>query len=160
MVGYAFMGAAHSQAWRTAPHVFGLPRRPVLAALCGRDEVAVRAAAERYGFTSVATDWRALLDRDDVQLIDVCTPGNSHAEISIAALDAGKHVLCEKPMANTVAEAAARARARGVRAMVGFNYRRVPAIALARQLVAAGRIGTIRHVRSSYLQDWLVDPSF
>jgi predicted dehydrogenase len=166
MVGYAFMGAAHSQAWRTAPHVFGLPRRPVLAALCGRDEVAVRAAAERYGFTSVATDWRALLDRDDVQLIDVCTPGNSHAEISIAALDAGKHVLCEKPMANTVAEAAAmaaaaeRARARGVRAMVGFNYRRVPAIALARQLVAAGRIGTIRHVRASYLQDWLADPAF
>jgi predicted dehydrogenase len=166
MVGYAFMGAAHSQAWRTAPHVFGLPRRPVLAALCGRDEVAARAAAERYGFTSVATDWRALLDRDDVQLIDVCTPGNSHAEISIAALDAGKHVLCEKPMANTVAEAAAmaaaaeRARARGVRAMVGFNYRRVPAIALARQLVAAGRIGTIRHVRSSYRQDWLADPAF
>ena len=166
MAGYAFMGAAHSHAWRTAPHVFGLPLRPVLAALCGRDEVAVRAAAQRYGFSSVETDWRALLDRDDVQLIDVCTPGDSHAEIAIAALAAGKHVLCEKPLANTVAEAEAmaaaaqRARARGAVAMVGFNYRRVPAIALARELVAAGRIGLIRHVRASYLQDWLADPAF
>jgi predicted dehydrogenase len=166
MVGYAFMGAAHSHAWRTAPHVFDLPGRPVLAVLCGRDEAAARAAAGRYGFASVATDWRALLDRDDVQLIDVCTPGESHAEISIAALDAGKHVLCEKPLANTVAEAEAmaaaaqRARARGAVAMAGFNYRRVPAIALARQLVADGRIGAIRHVRASYLQDWLVDPGF
>ena len=166
MVGYAFMGAAHSHAWRTAPHVFGLPLRPVLAALCGRDEAAARAAAQRYGFASVETDWRALLGRDDVQLIDVCTPGDSHAEISIAALDAGKHVLCEKPLANTVAEAEAmaaaaeRARARGVRAMAGFNYRRVPAIALARDLVASGRLGAIRHVRASYLQDWLADPAF
>jgi len=166
MAGYAFMGAAHSHAWRTAPHVFDLPLRPVLAALCGRDEAAARAAAHRYGFASVETDWRALLDRDDVQLIDVCTPGDSHAEISIAALDAGKHVLCEKPLANTVAEAEAmaaaaqRARARGVRAMAGFNYRRVPAIALARHLVASGRLGAIRHVRASYLQDWLADPAF
>jgi predicted dehydrogenase len=166
MAGYAFMGAAHSHAWRTAPHVFGLPLRPVLAALCGRDEAAARAAAKRYGFASVETNWRALLDRDDVQLIDVCTPGDSHAEISIAALDAGKHVLCEKPLANTVAEAEAmaaaaeRARAQGIRAMAGFNYRRVPAIALARDLVAGGRLGAIRHVRASYLQDWLADPAF
>jgi predicted dehydrogenase len=166
MVGYAFMGAAHSHAWRTAPHVFDLPLRPVMAALCGRDPAAVRAAAERYGWASAVTDWHALLGRDDVQLIDVCTPGDLHAEISIAALDAGKHVLCEKPVANTVAEAeamaeaAARAAARGIRAMVGFNYRRVPAIALARQLVAAGRLGPVRHFRASYLQDWLVDPSF
>jgi predicted dehydrogenase len=146
--------------------VFGLPLRPVLTALCGRDAAATAAAAQRYGFRATETDWRALLDRRDVQLIDVCTPGDSHAEISIAALDAGKHVLCEKPMANTVAEAEAmaaaaqRAQARGVRAMVGFNYRRVPAIALARQLVTGGRIGAIRHVRASYLQDWLADPAF
>jgi predicted dehydrogenase len=166
MAGYAFMGAAHSQAWRTAPHVFGLPLRPVLAVLCGRDPAATAAAAQRYGFAATETDWRALLDRDDVQLIDVCTPGDSHAEISIAALDAGKHVLCEKPLANTVAEAEAmaaaaqRARDRGAAAMVGFNYRRVPALALARQLVADGRIGPIRHVRASYLQDWLADPAF
>ena len=166
MVGYAFMGAAHSQAWRTAPHVFDLPLRPVLAALCGRDRAATEAAAQRYGFGGVETDWRALLDRDDVQLIDVCTPGDSHAEISVAALEAGKHVLCEKPLANTVAEAeamaaaAARAQARGIRSMVGFNYRRVPALALARELIASGRVGEIRHVRASYLQDWLADPAF
>ena len=166
MVGYAFMGAAHSQAWRTAPHAFGLPLRPVLTALCGRDRAATEAAAQRYGFGRVETDWRALLDRDDVQLVDVCTPGDSHAEISIAALEAGKHVLCEKPLANTVAQAeamaaaAARAQARGVRSMVGFNYRRVPALALARQLIASGRVGEIRHVRASYLQDWLADPAF
>ncbi len=166
MVGYAFMGAAHSQAWRTAPHVFDLPLRPVLAALCGRDAAATAAAADRYGFGAAETDWRALLERDDVQLIDVCTPGDSHAEISVAALDAGKHVLCEKPLANTVAEAeamaaaAARAQARGVRSMVGFNYRRVPALALARELIASGRVGEIRHVRAAYLQDWLSDPAF
>jgi predicted dehydrogenase len=166
MVGYAFMGAAHSQAWRTAPHAFDLPLRPVLAALCGRDRAAAETAAQRYGFGDVETDWQALLERDDVQLIDVCTPGDSHAEISVAALDAGKHVLCEKPLANTVAEAeamaaaATRAQARGIRSMVGFNYRRVPALALARELIASGRVGDIRHVRASYLQDWLTDPAF
>ena len=166
MVGYAFMGAAHSQAWRTAPHAFDLPLRPVLAALCGRDRAATEAAARRYGFAGVETDWRALLERDDVQLIDVCTPGDWHAEISVAALEAGKHVLCEKPLANTVAEAEAmaaaaiRAQAWGVRSMVGFNYRRVPALALARELIASGRVGDIRHVRAGYLQDWLTDPAF
>ena len=112
------------------------------------------------------TDWKQLLSRDDVALVDVCTPGDTHAEIAIAALDAGKHVLCEKPLANTVDEARAmvaaaeRARAAGVRSMVGFNYRRVPAVALARQLVADGRIGQVRHVRAQYLQDWIVDPEF
>ncbi len=164
MVGYAFMGAAHSQAWRTAPHVFDLPLRPAMAALCGRNASAVRAAADRLGWAATETDWRALIKRDDVQLVDVCTPGDGHAEVAIAALEAGKHVLCEKPLANTLAEAEAmtaaaeRAAASGVRAMTGFNYRRVPAIALARQLVTDGRIGAIRHVRASYLQDWLVDP--
>ena len=166
MVGYAFMGAAHSQAWRTAPHVFDLPLTPVMAALCGRDAAAVQAAASRLGWATAETDWRALISRDDVDLVDVCTPGDSHAEVAIAALEAGKHVLCEKPLANTLAEAeamtaAAQAAAvHGVRAMTGFNYRRVPAVVLARQLVAGGRIGPIRHVRASYLQDWLVDPAF
>ena len=164
MVGYAFMGAAHSHAWRTAPHVFDLPLRPAMAALCGRNAAAVHAAADRLGWAATETDWRALVKRDDVQLVDVCTPGDGHAEVAIAALEAGKHVLCEKPLANTLDEAeamaaaAGRAAARGVRAMTGFNYRRVPAIALARQLVTDGRIGAIRHVRASYLQDWLVDP--
>ncbi|MGW1189717.1 Gfo/Idh/MocA family protein [Streptomyces sp. NPDC002559] len=164
MVGYAFMGAAHSQGWRTAGHVFELPMRPVLAAICGRDRAAVDAAAARHGWAAAETDWRALIARDDVQLVDICTPGDSHAEIAVAALEAGKHVLCEKPLANTVAEAEAmteaarRAAERGQVAMVGFNYRRVPAIAHARQLIAGGRLGALRHVRAAYLQDWLVDP--
>jgi predicted dehydrogenase len=166
VVGYAFMGAAHAHAWRTAARVSDLPLAPDMVALCGRDAGAVRAAADRQGWASAETDWRALIARDDIQLVDVCTPGDTHAEIAIAALDAGKHVLCEKPLANTPAEAEAmtaaaeRAAARGVRSMVGFNYRRVPALALARQLVAEGRLGPIRHVRAAYLQDWLTDPSF
>lgn len=166
MVGYAFMGAAHSQGWRTVGRVFDLPVRPVLSAVCGRDGGAVRAAADRLGWAAAETDWRALIARDDVDLVDICTPGDSHAEIAVAALEAGKHVLCEKPLANTVeeaeamTEAAERARARGQVAMVGFNYRRVPALSLARRMVADGRLGTLRHVRLTYLQDWLVDAGF
>ena len=164
MVGYAFMGAAHSQAWRTAPRFFDLPLTPRLHVLGGRDAAAVTAAASRLGWDQTETDWRRIVERDDVDLVDVCTPGDTHAEIAIAALEAGKHVLCEKPLANTVEEAEAmaaaaeRAAERGVRSMVGFTYRRVPAIALARQLVAQGRIGQVRHVRAQYLQDWLTDP--
>ncbi|HEX4357255.1 MAG TPA: Gfo/Idh/MocA family oxidoreductase [Pseudonocardia sp.] len=166
MVGYAFMGAAHSHAWRTAGRFFDLPLAPELTALCGRSAAEVAAAADRLGWRSVETDWKALLTRDDVQLVDICTPGDTHVDIAIAALEAGKHVLCEKPLANTVDEARAmtaaaeRAAARGVRSMVGFSYRRVPALALARRLVAAGRIGEVRHVRAVYLQDWIVDPEF
>ncbi|MEG8278154.1 Gfo/Idh/MocA family protein [Streptomyces sp. AHA2] len=166
MVGYAFMGAAHSQGWRTAGRVFDLPLDPVMAVICGRDAGAVRAAADRHGWASTETDWRALVERDDVDLVDICTPGDSHAEIALAALAAGKHVLCEKPLANTVEEATSMARAaeeaygRGQIAMVGFNYRRVPATALARRMVADGRLGRLRHVRVTYLQDWLVDPQF
>jgi predicted dehydrogenase len=164
MVGYAFMGRAHSQAWRTVDRVFELPLRPRLAAICGRDEAATTAAAGRLGWAAAETDWRALIARDDVQLVDIVAPGRLHAPIAIAALQAGKHVLCEKPLANTLAEAEAMAAAAdaafpsGARAMVGFNYRRVPAVALARRLVEQGRIGTLRHVRAVYLQDWLVDP--
>ena len=163
MVGYAFMGAAHSQAWRTAPAFFDLPLHPRLRAICGRNEDAAGDVARRFGWESVETDWRALLTRDDIDVIDICTPGNTHAEIAIAALEAGKHVLCEKPLANTVAEAeamvaaATEAAKHGVRAMVGFTYRRTPAVSFARQLVASGRLGTIRHVRGQYLQDWLTD---
>ncbi|WDV57014.1 Gfo/Idh/MocA family oxidoreductase [Streptomyces coeruleorubidus] len=166
MVGYAFMGAAHSQGWRTAGRVFDLPLNPVQAVICGRDATAVRAAADRHGWASTETDWRALVERDDVDLVDICTPGDSHAEIALAALAAGKHVLCEKPLANTVEEAASmvlaaeEAHRRGQVAMVGFNYRRVPATALARRMVAEGRLGALRHVRVTYLQDWLVDPQF
>ena len=163
MVGYAFMGRAHSQAWRTVGHAFDVPLTPRLAAICGRDETATRAAADRLGWADVETDWRALIARDDVQLIDISAPGDLHAPIAIAALAAGKHVLCEKPLANTIEEAEAMVAAAdaaypgGARAMVGFNYRRIPALALARRLVAAGRIGAPRHVRAAYLQDWLTD---
>ncbi|TKR26522.1 Gfo/Idh/MocA family oxidoreductase [Cellulomonas hominis] len=164
MVGYAFMGAAHSQAWRTAPRFFDLPRTPVMRVLGGRDAAAVKAAAERLGWQGTAGSWQELVARDDVDLVDICTPGRTHAEIAVAALEAGKHVLCEKPLANTIAEAEAMvaaadaAAARGVRSMVGYTYRRVPAVQLARQLVADGRIGAVRHVRVQYLQDWLADP--
>ena len=166
MVGYAFMGRAHSQAWRNAAAFFDLPRTPAMVAIAGRSREQATAAAERLGWASVETDWRELIRRDDVHVLDICTPGDAHAEIAIAALEAGKHVLCEKPLANTVAEATAmaeaakRAAANGVRAMVGFNYRRVPALALARDFVREGRLGTIRHVRAQYLQDWIVDPEF
>lgn len=164
MVGHAFMGAVHSHAWRSVHRFFDPPLVPRLAVLAGRDEARATAAAQRFGWEAVETDWRKLIARDDVDLVDICTPGDSHAEIAIAALDAGKHVLCEKPLANSVAEAEAmaeaarRARERGVRAMVAFNYRRVPALAHARKLVESGALGEIRHVRSVYLQDWLSDP--
>lgn len=166
MVGYAFMGAAHSHAWRNVGSFFDVPLRPRMTALCGRNQEALEEAAARFGWHSVETDWRALIGRDDIEIVDVSTPGSSHAEIAIAALESGKHVLCEKPLANTVAEAEAMAQAAatasrdGLKAMVGFNYRRVPAVALARAMIAEGRLGDIRHVRAVYLQDWIVDPDF
>jgi predicted dehydrogenase len=166
MVGYAFMGAAHSQAWRTVNRVFDLPAQVRMSVVCGRDAEAVAAAATKLGWESHTTDWRELIARDDIDVVDICTPGDTHAEIAIAALAAGKHVLCEKPLANTVDEARAmvaaadKAKANGVRALCGFNYRRVPAVAMMRQLVASGRLGVIRHVRAVYLQDWIVDPQF
>jgi predicted dehydrogenase len=163
MVGYAFMGAVHAHAWRSAHRFFDLPLTPALTVLSGRNEAAATAAAERYGFEEVETDWHALIERPDIDLIDICTPGDLHAEIAIAALNAGKHVLCEKPLANSVAEAEAMsaaadsAAAKGVFAMCGYTYRRTPALALAKQLVESGRLGSIRHVRAQYLQDWLSD---
>ncbi|MET8091220.1 Gfo/Idh/MocA family oxidoreductase [Micromonospora sp. NPDC005220] len=166
MVGYAFMGAAHSQAWRTVNRVFDLPARARMALICGRDTAKVADAADTLGWDAYTTDWRDLINRDDIDVVDICTPGDSHAEIALAALAAGKHVLCEKPLANTVEEARAMtaaadvARAAGVRSMCGFNYRRVPAVTMMRQLVADGRLGVIRHVRATYLQDWIVDPQF
>ncbi|GAA5041252.1 Gfo/Idh/MocA family oxidoreductase [Thermocatellispora tengchongensis] len=166
MVGYAFMGRVHSQAWRSVGAFFDLPVRPEMAVLSGRSAERTAAAAARLGWAAVETDWKELVNRDDVAIVDICTPGDSHAEIAIAALEAGKHVLCEKPLANTVAEAeamtaaATAAAAKGVRSMVAFNYRRVPAVALARKLVAEGRIGEVRHARAVYLQDWITDPEF
>ncbi len=163
MVGYAFMGAAHSHAWRSAHRFFDLPLVPELTALAGRNPDAATAAAQRMGWLSVETDWRRLVERDDIDLVDICTPGDTHAEIAVAALEAGKHVLCEKPLANSVDEArrmvaaAGAAAASGVVAMCGFTYRRTPALALFRQMVADGKVGTVRQVRAQYLQDWLSD---
>ncbi|HKT57045.1 MAG TPA: Gfo/Idh/MocA family oxidoreductase [Microbacterium sp.] len=165
MIGYGFMGAAHSVGWRQAPHVFDLPDDVEMAVLVGRHPQAVADAAAHWGWAESATDWREVIARDDIDIVDIVTPGDAHAEIAIAALDAGKHVLCEKPLANTVAEAeamadaASRARERGIRSMVGFTYRRAPAVTLLRDLIAQGRIGRVQQVRAAYRQDWLVDPA-
>ncbi len=163
MIGHGFMGAAHSQGWRVAPRFFDLPAEPVMQVVVGRSEESTAAAAAKWGWVEHDTDWRRVIARDDIDVVDIVTPGDTHAEIALAALAAGKHVLCEKPLANSVAEAeemaaaAARAEQAGIRSMVGFTYRRVPATTFARDLVAAGRIGEIRQVRAEYLQDWLAD---
>ncbi|WP_328294353.1 Gfo/Idh/MocA family oxidoreductase [Kineococcus sp. NBC_00420] len=166
VIGHSFMGAVHSHAWRSVDHV-GTPRwRTKRLVLAGRDLGRAQAAAEQFGWDEGVADWHEVIARDDVQVVDILTPGDSHAEIAIAALQAGKHVICEKPLAKTVAEAQAMteaaqaAAAYGVRSMVAFNYRQVPAIGLAKQLVDSGRLGEVRQVRAVYLQDWIVDPSF
>lgn len=164
MIGTGFMGRMHSQAWRTAPRFFDLLLTPEPALIVGRDGDRTQAAATGLGWAEATTSWRDAVERDDIDLIDICTPGDTHAEIALAALAAGKHVLCEKPLANDVADADAmadaadRAAQAGVVAMCGFSYRRTPALALARTLIADGRLGEIRHVRAQYLQDWLSDP--
>ena len=163
MIGHGFMGAAHSQGWRVAPRFFDLPSHPEMAVVVGRDAEKTASDAARWGWQESSSDWRSIVERDDIDVVDIVTPGDSHADIAIAALAAGKHVLCEKPLANTVAEAeamadAARTAPNGALAMTGFTYRRVPAAALARDMVAAGRIGRVLQVRAAYLQDWLVDP--
>jgi len=163
MIGNGFMGAAHSQAWRVAPKFFDLPATPQMAVVVGRNQEKNERLAEKWGWAEAATDYREVIARDDIDIVDIVTPGDTHAEIAIAALEAGKHVLCEKPIANTVdearrmAQAAAAAEAQGVRAMVGFTYRRVPAATFARNLVREGFVGKVRHVRADYLQDWLAD---
>ena len=161
LIGHGFMGRVHALAWRTAEQLYPLPVGPVLAGLAGRDPERAADAAGQLGFSMAVADWRQLVDRPDIDVIDICTPVGSHAEIASRALAAGKHVLCEKPLARTTEEArqlalsAARARQDGLVAAVGYNYRRLPAIELARQFVAEGRIGEIRHIRARYLQDWL-----
>ena len=163
MVGCEFMGRAHANAWRQAPRFFELPLEPVLQGVCARDGAKLEAAAAKLGFAEHTTDWRTAIRRPDVDVVDICTPGDSHAEIAIAAAQAGKAIVCEKPLANTVAEAeamAAAVRAAGVANLVCHNYRRVPAIALAQRFVAEGRLGTVHHFRGAYLQDWIVDPAF
>jgi len=162
LIGYAFMGKAHSNAYRQVGRFFDPEARPVMRALCGRNEENVRKAADRLGWQSYETDFRKLIERPDIDIIDIVTPGNEHREMAIAAAQAGKTVLCEKPLGNTLSEAremlAAVEQAKVVN-MVCFNYRRVPAIALAKQMIEDGTLGKIYHFRATYLQDWLVNPN-
>src|SRR3954464_12748533 len=162
MIGYDFMGRAHSNAWRQVARFFeDLPLEPVLKAVVGRNERKVADARERLGFEQHSTRVAEVLSRKDIDIVDICTPGDSHADIAIAAAEAGKAILCEKPLANSVADAermlAAVQRA-GVVHMLCHNYRRCPAVALAKQLIGEGQLGELRHYRGTYLQDWLVDP--
>jgi predicted dehydrogenase len=162
LVGYAFMGRAHSNAYRQVGPAMSPRVRPRMKVLCGRDRAAVKEAAGRLGWEETATEWRDVVGRKDIDLVDVSTPGDSHAEIAIAAARAGKAVLCEKPLANSVREAekmlATVKKARVVH-MVCHNYRRAPAVWLAKQMIDAGELGEIFHYRGTYLQDWIVDPS-
>jgi len=161
LIGYQFMGKAHSNAWRQAPRFFDLDWTPRLKVLCGRNRDALERAAVQYGFEEVETDWRKVVERDDVDLVDVCTPGHLHAPISIEAARKGKIVWCEKPLANTLAEAEEMVEAietAGVFHALFHNYRFCPAIQLAKRLIDEGAIGEIRHFRAVYLQDWMSDP--
>jgi predicted dehydrogenase len=161
MVGYGFMGKAHSNAWRQAPHFFPLKARPELHTICGRNSAALQAARAQLGWQFSTTDWRELVESPLVDIVDIVTPNNSHAEIAIAAARAGKHVLCEKPLAFNLKEAEAMFAAvqkAKVAHMVCHNYRRVPAIAQARKLIAEGALGNIYHFHARYAQDWLADP--
>lgn len=163
LVGYKFMGRAHSNAYRQVARFFNVDPKPRMVALCGRDEAATRAAAEQLGWEHVETDYRKLVERPDIDLVDVSTPGDTHHAIVMAAIAAGKNVLCEKPLANSLAEAGEMlqsARRAGIVNMINFNYRRVPAVQLAKQIIDAGQIGQVRHWRAVYLQDWINDPSF
>jgi predicted dehydrogenase len=164
LIGYDFMGRAHSSAWRQVARFFpDVPFEPVLKVVVGRTEAKVVEARHRLGFEEHATDWRDVVNREDIDVVDICTPGDSHAEIAIAAARAKKAVLCEKPLANTVAEAEkmlAAVRASGVVHMICHNYRRCPAVALAKRIIDEGQIGPIHHYRGTYLQDWIVDPEF
>jgi predicted dehydrogenase len=164
LVGYKFMGKSHSNAYRQVASFFpDIALKPVMRALCGRDEAAVSAAAQQMGWEGYETDWRKLVSRDDIGLIDVSTPGDSHAAIAIEAARNGKHVFCEKPLANTLEEARLMVEAvkqYNVVGMVNFNYRRVPAVQLAKTLIDSGRLGKIYHWRAVYLQDWIMDPNF
>ncbi len=163
LVGYKFMGRAHSNAYRQVEHFFDVDPRPRMVAICGRDEAGVREAARTLGWEEYETDYHALVGRPDIQLIDVSTPGDTHKDVVLAALAAGKHVICEKPLANSLEEARemlAAARASDAIAVVNYNYRRVPAVQFAKNLIDEGAIGEIRHWRAVYLQDWINDPGF
>jgi predicted dehydrogenase len=163
LIGYQFMGKAHSNAYRQVGHFFDLPVEVGMHTLCGRNEAAVTKAAANFGWENVETDWRKVVENPEIDVIDISTPGNLHAEIAIAAAKAGKAVFCEKPIGNTLEEADAMLKAvleAGVPHAVFHNYRKAPAVALAKQMIDEGKLGTIYHWRATYLQDWIADPSF
>jgi myo-inositol 2-dehydrogenase/D-chiro-inositol 1-dehydrogenase len=159
MIGYGFMGRTHSNAFHQAPNFFNLPYRPVLKTICARNAEKVKAFADQWGYESAETDWRKLIDSKDIDLIDIASPNDTHAEVAIAAAKAGKMVMCEKPLGRNPAESEAMVKAvedAGVANMVWYNYRRVPAVTLAKQLVDEGRLGRVFHYRTVFLQDWTI----
>lgn len=159
LVGYGFMGRTHSNAYRKVNHFFDLQYRPRLKAVCGRNEANAKAFAEQWGYESVETDWRALVSRSDVDAVDICTPNNTHAEIAAAAAKADKMILCEKPLSMNLAEGEKMVQSvekAGVPNTVWYNYRRVPAVTLAKKLIDEGRLGKIFHYRANFLQDWTI----
>ncbi len=163
MIGYKFMGRAHSNAWRQAPRFFTLKAQPVMKLVCGRDRAGVANAARQLGWDQFVTDWREVVNDSTIDIVDINTPNDTHAEIAIAAAKAGKAILCEKPLALDVKQARQMCDAvkkAGVVNMVCHNYRRIPAIALAKKMIEAGDLGTIYHYRARYAQDWIVDPNF
>lgn len=163
MIGYKFMGKAHSNAYRSLPMFFPDALKPEMVAICGRNVSAVQAAADQLGWSESVTDWKELVNREDIDLIDINAPSDAHKEIAIAAAKAGKHIFCEKPLALTLAdgrEMLQAAEEAGVTHMVGFNYRFSPAVRLAKKLVESGRLGQIYHFRAWFLQDWIMDPQF
>ena len=161
LIGYGFMGRAHSNAFRKVSNFFDLDYEPVLKAICARDGGKAKAFAERWGYQSVETDWKRLVERDDIDIIDICTPNNTHAEIAIAAAKAGKLIMCEKPLSMDGHEGekmvAAVEKAK-VPNMVWYNYRRIPAVTLAKKLIDEGKLGRIFHYRAKFLQDWTISP--
>lgn len=161
LIGYGFMGRTHSNAFRKVNNFFDLEYQPVLKAICARDEKKARAFASKWGYESVESDWRRLIERDDIDVIDIASPNNTHAEIAMAAAKAGKMIMCEKPLSMDGPEGREMVKAvekAKVPNMVWYNYRRVPAVTLAKQLVAEGRLGKIFHYRAKFLQDWTISP--
>ena len=157
MIGYGFMGRAHSNAFGKVSQFFDLEHEPVFQAVCGRDEPKVQTFAETWDYGSVETDWRKLISRKDIDVIDIASPNNTHAEIAVAAAERGKRILCEKPLGRNEAVAMVEAVEKAhVPNMVWYNYRRVPAVTLAKQIVDEGRLGRIFHYRAKFLQDWTI----
>ena len=161
MIGYGFMGRAHSNAWRKVGNFFDLEYQPVLKAVCARNKAKAADFAARWGYESIETDWKALVARDDIDAVDICVPNDLHMEIAIAAAKAGKMVLCEKPLSRTTKEGekmVAAVEKAGVPNLVWYNYRYVPAVSLIKQVVASGKLGRIFHYRANFLQDWTISP--